>query len=446
MTSTIASLVPEVKPIPKLCVRHLKKRQPEFLVTNDEGDWVCREDNLCKMSRTNRPESESITKLIDAERSGQILQSCAKSKAAKQRATAFAETVLRDSLAVFTALRDPAVRNRLREILEADPPACQAEDCGQVCELGTTLCPAHACPYCPKAKPTGQPHCGGDHLCVHVSENAGRCTRLVQEMIRVAHAQQMYDLCGMHCCPLCGGEKDRSVGGQDTAPPHWHCPNCAPYPMGTKRRPSGLEPPAFENQEWDGRPRWLFVFDFDQTITMRHTSGQQPVATLTDDYVKANLVDPALLRLVVEDILARQDFVKIATYADILAPDPELLQGRALVSRYLDVVFGADRSFLRPDGMEAFHPAHHRLPAVGKNVHIRNLLRQINRLKTYVPNSHVVLFDNSAENIKKAHQAGYLGYHCREGFTPLVWQNFLADTSWSPGPRVARALFSSLIP
>jgi hypothetical protein len=144
--------------------------------------------------------------------------------------------------------------------------------------------------------------------------------------------------------------------------------------------------------------------------------------------------------------LARQDFVKIATYADILAPDPELLQGRALVSRYLDVVFGADRSFLRPDGMEAFHPAHHRLPAVGKNVHIRNLLRQINRLKTYVPNSHVVLFDNSAENIKKAHQAGYLGYHCREGFTPLVWQNFLADTSWSPGPRVARALFSSLIP
>jgi len=352
----------------------------------------------------------------------------------EQLAAAFSDTVLRRSLAVLTALRDPAVRNRLRELLDADPPACQAEDCGQACELGTTLCPVHACPYCPKAKPAAHPHCGGDHLCVHVSEGTGRCTKRVREMTSEDDTQQVYDLCGHHSCPLCGGEKD---GDRP------HCPNCAPYSTGTKRRPSALDLPDWAGKEWDRRPRWLFVFDFDQTITVRHTSGQQPVATLTDDYVTGNLVDPDLLRSVFEEIQSHQDFFKIATFADELVARPELLQGRALVSRYLDVVFGADRSFLRPDGMEAFHPAHHRLPAVGKNVHIRNLLRQINRRKILVPDSHVVLFDDSAENIEKAQQAGYRGYHCREGFTPLVWQHFLTDTSWGPTPRAPSSLPSS---
>ena len=45
--------------------------------------------------------------------------------------------------------------------------------------------------------------------------------------------------------------------------------------------------------------RWLFVWDFDRTLTRAHTVGQEPLARLAEAYVRSNLVDEELFRTVV---------------------------------------------------------------------------------------------------------------------------------------------------
>eukprot|EP00669_Euglena_mutabilis_P006711 TRINITY_DN2223_c0_g1_i2.p3 TRINITY_DN2223_c0_g1~~TRINITY_DN2223_c0_g1_i2.p3 ORF type:complete len:187 (+),score=54.03 TRINITY_DN2223_c0_g1_i2:928-1488(+) len=57
----------------------------------------------------------------------------------------------------------------------------------------------------------------------------------------------------------------------------------------------------------------------------------------------------------------------------------------------------------------------------GKNIHIRNLLAQINTHSRKVEDRHVVLFDDNATNIQMAREAGYVAVHCPNGFNRHVW-------------------------
>jgi hypothetical protein len=115
---------------------------------------------------------------------------------------------------------------------------------------------------------------------------------------------------------------------------------------------------------------WLFVWDFDETITREHATNNAPGQSAYR--MLQNMVDPNLFKNLCTRLHESGHFVKIASYADGLGP----LQ---VVFDYLAVVFGpnSQRSFLHDESVEGFMPIRHGQQKEGKNVHIRNLLRQI---------------------------------------------------------------------
>jgi hypothetical protein len=123
MSATPDSPVSETKKITKLCALHGKKRQPAFLILSAEGEWVCREEDLCKMSHTpsslslrvKGPKFEEITDVTVAELSG-------------RSSLTSAEPLMSRSLADLNAPNGPSIMSWADEVDQEYPEGYIAAD------------------------------------------------------------------------------------------------------------------------------------------------------------------------------------------------------------------------------------------------------------------------------------------------------------------------------
>lgn len=146
-----------------------------------------------------------------------------------------------------------------------------------------------------------------------------------------------------------------------------------------------------------------FVFDFDCTITRRHTRGMQPLSQLSDQEVMGNVYTS--FPHVVRQLLQHGKRVAIASFAHMpRTPKADHLAGTDLILRYMDVVFGRDRDFLHADSIEAWIPRG--AYSYNKNGHLTNL-RQ--RSLAGIPKHRILLIDDDPDdsNLPAARLEGY---------------------------------------
>mmetsp|Transcript_1320 Transcript_1320/g.2696 ORF Transcript_1320/g.2696 Transcript_1320/m.2696 type:complete len:320 (-) Transcript_1320:54-1013(-) len=168
------------------------------------------------------------------------------------------------------------------------------------------------------------------------------------------------------------------------------------------------------------RKTWMFVWDFDKTLTKSHASDQMP--PVAQSWIAHDLVDADFFRKVTKHLHGQGHCVKIASWAD--GPTR-----RHVLTDYMTFLFGPNekRHYLRNEGLEAFIPHAHGMANEGKNIHIRNLLRQVNAHSLRVENDHVVLFDDNDYNCIKAREAGHRSVHCPHGFNREAWSAFISS-------------------
>jgi hypothetical protein len=176
------------------------------------------------------------------------------------------------------------------------------------------------------------------------------------------------------------------------------------------------------------------VFDFDNTLTVAHTRGAQPVRELAvRDRVLANVRSLEFTRHTLPLLHKNGVRLCVATFADdrLTEIDPSSgcarrLGGRSLVRRYLDAVFGKERPFLVADrDFQCWNPA---VLANGscsnnptcKNEHLFKLLGE------KADSRRVALVDDDQSNCLAAF-AGRVAcsVRCRDGYGPDVWSALL---------------------
>jgi len=182
----------------------------------------------------------------------------------------------------------------------------------------------------------------------------------------------------------------------------------------------------------------VVIFDFDKTITKKHTGGAVllPVHA-SDDFIVNNFADREFFQFVVPFIRAQGIPVAIASFGE---PDPEaLLSGTALIRKYIDSAFGQKKSRdLIPDhAIALWHPDRRGKDEkkVGKQEHIAEILKNLS-LKCKA--SEVVLFDDDSTNIKIANKKGHRAVYCQAlkekemvkegkmtGFNRDIWRDFV---------------------
>jgi len=164
----------------------------------------------------------------------------------------------------------------------------------------------------------------------------------------------------------------------------------------------------------------LVIFDFDKTITRKHTGGfVQVPAEITDEYMDANFADLEFFKFVVPYIRAQGVHVAIGSFGE--ENIEALLSGIPLLRKYLDKVFGPGKTDAGctkseehiPDELIAlWHPESRGQDpkAVGKQNHIKHLIGKCQEIDGNgakpIPMSKVVLFDDDKTNIEIAVKKG----------------------------------------
>lgn len=175
----------------------------------------------------------------------------------------------------------------------------------------------------------------------------------------------------------------------------------------------------------------LCIFDFDKTITLRHTQGSVAIHQkhkAEDEFIQNNFADLEFLKFVVPFIKAQQVEVGIASFGEF--NEDAILSGKDLIRKYLDVAFGEKKSKdLFPDHMIAFwHPdSRNQDPKkIGKEDHISEILKSMPKGKS-IKSSQIVLFDDDQNNIRIAK-----GKKHRTFFCEAIKAEEADDENWSP--------------
>lgn len=186
--------------------------------------------------------------------------------------------------------------------------------------------------------------------------------------------------------------------------------------------------PQYIDTAWSSKVK-LVVFDFDKTITARHTQGSIPVHQphkTEDEYINKNFADLVFLRFAVPFIKAQNSEVAIASFGEF--NEDALLSGKDLIRKYLDTAFGENKSKdLFPDRSIAFwHPeSRNQDPKkIGKEDHIKEIKKNIpGKIKA----SEIVLFDDDEHNIEVAKKSGHRAFHC-----PAIKADLIDAEDWDP--------------
>ena len=284
-------------------------------------------------------------------------------------------------------------------------------------------CAMHACPWCGQDKKSTYLACSAcrespqQRKCRHIGSGNRHCLEYPTGNTR---------FCAIHTCPVCGQEKSGSMRrcvkcpalcgscGGEMGPKDDICGNCQSGDAGCRNAYISTVRSTLQKQ----RKTWLFIWDFDQTITRSHASDKTP--PIPESSIAHDLVDGDFFREVIKHLHGHGHFVKIASWAD--GP-----RGRHVLTDYMTFLFGPNekRHFLRDEGLEAFIPHAHGMENEGKNMHIRNLLRQVNAQSLRVEVCHVVLFDDNEFNCIKAREAGHRSVTCPRGFNREAWSAFI---------------------
>eukprot|EP01147_Barroeca_monosierra_P001979 gene1979-5059_t len=148
------------------------------------------------------------------------------------------------------------------------------------------------------------------------------------------------------------------------------------------------------------------VFDFDKTITARHTRGAIfQLAQMEDSRIENNFSDLNFFRELISGVCKVNPDVKfcIATFAD--DEEESLCSGVALVRKYLEVAFPEKSKTYFPDNqIQAWNPENQSMDPrkVGKNIHLENLRKCLHLKK-----KEMVLIDDSDRNCILARKSGY---------------------------------------
>ena len=109
--------------------------------------------------------------------------------------------------------------------------------------------------------------------------------------------------------------------------------------------------------------KWMFVWDFDQTLTISHASDRP--LPIPDEQIHADLVDVEFFRALTAHLHNQGHFIKLASFASG--------KGKDVIAAYLRYCFGPNESrpYLKDEGIAAYYPGE----GVGKNGHIERLLQ-----------------------------------------------------------------------
>jgi len=304
---------------------------------------------------------------------------------------------------------------------------CKHSGCSRYAVEGSTFCDIHSCPLCQSDKPSGELKCKrcqsgqGKVSCKYVSAEGLRCSQ---------PPEHISTFCRLHLCPSCGGSKpsndarcracrERCIAcGGETAAGQPLCGTCKGLgPADVAARQAYITDQA--RKRTPAPNRYLFIWDFDKTITRQHVSDNSAGTHHTPESITANLVDGEFFKKCIHHLNGYGHHTKIATWAD---GD----RAQWVVSQYLTLLFGPNeqRTVMHNEGIEAFQPGLHNMNREGKNAHIRNLVRQINSQGALLHETRVVLFDDREENIRMARNSGFNAVHCPDGFTRQVWRKF----------------------
>eukprot|EP00048_Salpingoeca_helianthica_P016750 m.234037 g.234037 ORF g.234037 m.234037 type:complete len:211 (+) comp19392_c0_seq1:99-731(+) len=187
----------------------------------------------------------------------------------------------------------------------------------------------------------------------------------------------------------------------------------------------------------------MVVFDFDKTITAKHTRG---AIWMPDHLETANLqknfADFAFFKQLMAVLKAHNCFICVATYAD--TEEGALSSGGGLVRAYLDAALeGNSQTFIPDDHIEAWNPENRRMDPkkVGKNKHIEALVK---RIAPGIRKKEVVLFDDTEGSVLEARARGYLGQYVpaaevnedtqevKGGLTAAIWREFVESERTRP--------------
>jgi hypothetical protein len=202
--------------------------------------------------------------------------------------------------------------------------------------------------------------------------------------------------------------------------------------------------PEFTDLGWAMNVK-LVVWDFDKTITRKHTNGSVSVGNqITDEYIIGNFADLEFFRWAVPHIKKIGIPMAIASFGQ--EDEHSLLSGLPLIRRYLGHAFGSEeksKSYFPDDMIAMWHPESkgENDKKVGKFTHLQ-LLKDTQNEKgssqAIDPKkwNEVVLFDDDATNIQLGLKKGLNAFLCpledKEnpdepmGFHPGVWKEFVA--------------------
>lgn len=197
------------------------------------------------------------------------------------------------------------------------------------------------------------------------------------------------------------------------------------------------------NELWpDGMSLGMAVFDFDKTITAKHTRGAIWISDhLQPDVLRKNFASLSFFQELIPLLHSKGCRVCVATFAD--SEDGALASGVSLVRAYLDAALENSRSIIPDENIEAWNPDNRSMDPkrVGKNKHLENLCK---RLLPTVKKKDVALFDDTEANVALASMKGYRAHFvpaaeidedtgvARNGLSREIWMEFLRAPSPSP--------------
>jgi hypothetical protein len=184
--------------------------------------------------------------------------------------------------------------------------------------------------------------------------------------------------------------------------------------------------PEYIDTAWASKVK-LVIFDFDKTITARHTQGSIPVHQkhkAEDEYINNNFADLSFLKFVVPFIKAQNCQVAIASFGEF--NEDALLSGKDLIRKYLDTAFGESKSKdMFPDHVVKFwHPeSRGKDPKkIGKQDHIAAILKDLPKRPRP---SEICLFDDDEHNIEIARKKGHRTFFC-----PAIKADVIDAAGW----------------
>lgn len=159
----------------------------------------------------------------------------------------------------------------------------------------------------------------------------------------------------------------------------------------------------------------IFIWDFDKTITVEHTTGAVAKSQLNAETIRANVKYLNAFVQFTTTSAAQGDLHFIATFADATrhcrdeSPRGGLnheIGGAEMVWQYLEEIFEDQACPFQRDQIEAWEPECSRETyyRYHKNTHISNILGKL----AHQPEPHeVYLIDDSPRNRQKASEEGY---------------------------------------